>query len=240
MKKILTFLFSLYFVCFLFADEKAETKTSQSEEITSLSKALGHLIAQQLKENTLQVDIDLVTKGMQDEEQGKDKSMTKEKCIEILATYQEKKFEEISKTNLKAAEEFLKENGKKKETVQIEEGKLQYAIVKKGEGPSIEEFHSPLLKYKGTFLDGKIFDEIQEPMVLSLNETLPGFSKAVIGMKENEVRTIYIHPDLGYGTDGTLPPNSLLTFEVEVIKANNPPEKECCQKEIAEKEKATR
>ena len=241
MRKLFIFVFSLCIGCFLFAEENAD-KGAKEQEIASLSKALGHLIAQQLKENTIQVDMNLVTQGMQDEDQGKDKSMTKEKCIEILASYQEKMFDEMSKKNLKEAEVFLKKNGAKKETVKLEEGKLQYSIMKKGEGASVEEFHRPLLKYKGTFLDGQIFDEAQEPMVLALNETLPGFSKAIVGMKEGEVRKIFIHPDLGYGTDGTLPPNSLLSFEVEIIKANNPPEKECCQnqKEIADKEKAAR
>ena len=39
-------------------------------------------------------------------------------------------------------------------------------------------------------------------------------------MKEGEKRVIYIHPDLAYGTYGSLPPNSLLIFEIEVVKAN--------------------
>ena len=45
-------------------------------------------------------------------------------------------------------------------------------------------------------------------------------------MKEGEKRTIYIHPELGYGTSGYLPPNSLLVFEIEVVKANATPEQE--------------
>ncbi|CRH46510.1 peptidyl-prolyl cis-trans isomerase [Chlamydia trachomatis] len=40
-------------------------------------------------------------------------------------------------------------------------------------------------------------------------------------MKEGEVRVLYIHPDLAYGTAGQLPPNSLLIFEVKLIEAND-------------------
>lgn len=58
--------------------------------------------------------------------------------------------------------------------------------------------------------------------MISLDETIPGFNKGLIGMKEGEKRTLFIHPDYGYGTSGYLPPNSLLTFEVELIKANSP------------------
>ena len=39
-------------------------------------------------------------------------------------------------------------------------------------------------------------------------------------MKEGEKRRLFLHPDLGYGTTGHLPPNSLLIFDVEVVKAN--------------------
>ena len=40
----------------------------------------------------------------------------------------------------------------------------------------------------------------------------------------DEKRKIYIHPALAYGTSGELPPNALLTFEVEVIKADAVPD----------------
>jgi peptidylprolyl isomerase len=40
-------------------------------------------------------------------------------------------------------------------------------------------------------------------------------------MREGEKRTVFIHPELAYGTNGYLPPNSLLTFEVEIVKANS-------------------
>jgi peptidylprolyl isomerase len=55
-------------------------------------------------------------------------------------------------------------------------------------------------------------------------------------MKEGEKRTIYIHPDLGYGTSGMLPPNSLLTFEVEIMKSHVPEEKNETAQGIADTE----
>ena len=40
-------------------------------------------------------------------------------------------------------------------------------------------------------------------------------------MKEGEKRRLYVHPELGYGTTGQLPPNELLIFDIEVVKANS-------------------
>jgi peptidylprolyl isomerase len=40
-------------------------------------------------------------------------------------------------------------------------------------------------------------------------------------MKEGEKRRLYVHPDLGYGTTGQLPPNELLIFDIEVVKADS-------------------
>ena len=48
-------------------------------------------------------------------------------------------------------------------------------------------------------------------------ETIPGFAKGVDGMCVGERRKIYIHPALGYGKVGYVPPNSLLIVDVEVI-----------------------
>jgi peptidylprolyl isomerase len=100
---------------------------------------------------------------------------------------------------------------------------VQYKVEKAGEGVTVQEHDSPLLRYTGKFLDGTVFGSSKEDELISLDETLPGFTKGIIGMKEGEKRTLFIHPDLGYGTSGYLPPNSLLTFEVEVLKANAAP-----------------
>ena len=62
--------------------------------------------------------------------------------------------------------------------------------------------------------------------MLSLDEIIPGLKAGLVGMKEGEKRIVYVHPEMGYGTNGYLPPNSLLTFEIEIVKANSPkPEK---------------
>jgi len=189
-------------------------------ETTPVSEAFGHLIAKNISSLGLDLDMELVLKGMKDQKSGKDSPMTEEECIQAISAARQALFNQKAESNLQLAETFLKENAKNTEVVSLEEGKVQYKVEKKGEGAKVEANFSPLIRYVGKYLDGSIFGESSEAEVLSLTDSIPGFSKGLVGMQEGEKRTLYIHPELAYGTKGRLSPNSLLTFEVEVVKAN--------------------
>jgi len=193
-----------------------------SPDSKKVSEAMGHLIGKNLDTLGMHFDIDLVVKGMKDAANGKDSPMTEFECLAAIRSAQETAYKCQAKNNLEKAEKFLKDNAKKTDMVVLEEGKVQYKVEKKGAGAKVEANFTPLIRYVGKYLDGTVFDESQEPEVLPLADSIPGFSKGLVGMAEGEKRTLYIHPDLAYGTQGILPPNSLLTFEIEVVKANAP------------------
>ncbi|MEC8306525.1 MAG: FKBP-type peptidyl-prolyl cis-trans isomerase, partial [Chlamydiota bacterium] len=56
---------------------------------------------------------------------------------------------------------------------------------------------------------------------IPLSQTVIGFQKGLSGMQKNEKRILYLHPNVAYGLGGTLPPNSLLIFEVDLIDFGN-------------------
>lgn len=201
----------------LTAGLSAQEKTP---EIAKVSEAFGHLIGKNLETIGVDLDLQLVVKGLQDAASGKDSPLSESECIELLAAAQEQAFQRKAGENLAAAEEFLKKNAKDQTIVSLEEGKVQYRVEKEGEGVTVKEGASPAIKYVGKYLDGSVFGQSEEEQIISLEETIPGFTKGLVGMKEGEKRTLYIHPDCGYGTSGYLQPNSLLTFEIEVVKAN--------------------
>jgi peptidylprolyl isomerase len=88
--------------------------------------------------------------------------------------------------------------------------------------------------YKGTFPDGKVFDESMDKpfdFVLGTRNIIKGWNLAVSTMAVGGKRKIYLPADLAYGARGNLPtiyPNQDLMFEIELLsvtgKAANLPE----------------
>jgi len=217
----------------LFAEESAPAAVAASAEapvqnshaaqdVSKISEAFGHLIGKNLDNIGFKFDIAQVIKGLKDASSGKDSPMTEMECVQAISAIQEAAFKQQAVENMKKADEFLVKNASAPGIVTVAPGKVQYKIEKPGAGLTVEEHFTPLIRYTGRFLDGSIFGTSQEDEPISLDETIPGFTKGLIGMKEGEKRTLYIHPDMGYGASGSLPPNSLLCFEVEVVKANAP------------------
>lgn len=199
-----------------------EEAMNSPRDVAKISEAFGHLIGKNLDSMGFKFDIALIVKGLQDASQGKDSPMSESECIQAISAIQEAAYKQQSADNLKKAEEFLAKNAQEKGVISLEPGKLQYKIERNGSGAAIEEHFSPLIRYKGSLIDGTVFGSSKEDEMVSLDETIAGFTKGLIGMKEGEKRTLFIHPELGYGSSGYLPPNAMLQFEVELIKANAP------------------
>lgn len=193
------------------------------EEIVKVSEAFGHFIGRNLKNPGLQFDLDSIIKGMRSGYAGDPAPLSDQEYEELMAKLQEKAYNQVAQDNLKAAEEYLAKNTKEKNVVELVPGQLQYIVLEEGKGSTVGQTDLPLINYTGLFIDGSKFGSSEEsggPITVPLDQTIPGFSKGILGMKEGEKRRLFVHPTLGYGTTGHLPPNSLLIFDVEVIKAN--------------------
>jgi peptidylprolyl isomerase len=224
MKKFILSLFCCS-AALLFADGDSEIlipeeTPTQAIDVAKLSEAFGHLLGKNLESMGMKFDIAKVMQGFKDSYEGKEAPMTEIECAQSMAAIHEIAFKETASENLKKAEEFLATNEHVEGIISLEDGKLQYLINQEGTGDTVEETSTPLIQYTGKFLDGAVFGASTEEELVNLDETIPGFSKGLLGMKEGEKRTLFIHPDLGYGTHE--PPNSLLMFEVEVVQANAP------------------
>jgi len=216
-KKILTVIAS---TTLLFSSVNAEETNFSSEDISKLSETFGHLIGHNLESPGFTFDVEAIITGIRKAVAGDEAPLSKEEYENMISAIQEKAFQDISDKNLADAEVFLLENISVEGVVEIEDSRLQYLIIEEGEGAVITESSAPRIHYTGELIDGTVFGsslESEEPITLSLDQTIPGFQRGLIGMQKGEKRRLFIHPEMAYGTSGHLPPNSLLIFDIEII-----------------------
>lgn len=210
----------------IFAEEKTE-----EVDYGRLSETLGHLIVRQLTQPGFSFQLERVILGMKDEQEGKPSPLSEEEYEQMVCSLQEKQFQQAAEQNLAEANTFLHQNASK-EGIKTVDDKLQFQISHEGNGETVGPDSVPLIYYKGQLINGTIFassEGMSQPIALPIKQSIPGFAKGIVGMKEGEKRVLYIHPELAYGLSGQLPPNSLLIFEVEVVKANALPASEIAQ-----------
>jgi FKBP-type peptidyl-prolyl cis-trans isomerase len=95
---------------------------------------------------------------------------------------------------------------------------LYYKIVDPGEGELIKLKDRVRFTYKGTFLNGKVFDEKKEPVEFDVQSLIGAWKEVMLYLRPGGKAFIVSPPQLGYGEhdlDG-IPPNSILVFELEV------------------------
>ena len=119
--------------------------------------------------------------------------------------------------------EFLEENAKNDSVVQTASG-LQYMIIKEGTGAKPGPEDEVTVHYTGKLIDGTVFDssvERGEPATFPLNRVIPGWTEGLQLMSEGSEYRFFIPSELGYGEKGSgdqIPPNSVLIFDVQLIK----------------------
>lgn len=91
-------------------------------------------------------------------------------------------------------------------------------VLKAGSGASPTIADVAMINYKGMLPDGKVFDEGKQA-VLPLEGVIPGFTKALEQMQRGGKYKVFIPAKLAYGDRqaGEIPPNTDLTFEIELI-----------------------
>jgi peptidylprolyl isomerase len=110
---------------------------------------------------------------------------------------------------------------------------LQYWDIVVGTGKVAKEGDGVRVHYTGWLPNGKKFDSSVDAgrpfrFVLGNGEVIKGWDEGVAGMKVGGKRQLHIPPDLGYGEngtpDGTIPPNSPLIFDVQLLSIQDPPQ----------------
>ncbi|OJW15648.1 MAG: hypothetical protein BGO49_15490 [Planctomycetales bacterium 71-10] len=103
-------------------------------------------------------------------------------------------------------------------------GEIRYETLKEGTGEEVKSGRVAVVHYVGTLADGTVFDSSRKrgspsEFTLGSGGLIKGWEFGIPGMKVGEVRKLVIPPAMGYGSQqhGDIPPDSTLTFEVELM-----------------------
>lgn len=191
--------------------------TAPNPEMLKLSEALGHILGKQLEQLDMPIDLSALAKGLENQAAGISSPIEEEACLQEIAKIQEKKSKELEQKNLTETESFLKKNKEKEEIQTLIDGKLQMEVTRKGAGQALQLDNSPVVRFSGRYIDGQSFLDAGTETLISLDESTEAFQLGLAGMMEGEVRTLYVHPTIGFND---LAPNALQIFEVELVRAD--------------------
>lgn len=210
------------------AAESAELKTENDK----INYSVGYRLGSDFQRQGVEINSNIVQQGIDDATGGGEALMTEEEMRTVmmnmatrLKAEQMEKMKQQGAENSKTGEAFLAENAGK-EGVKTTDSGLQYKVITAGEGKTPQKSDKVTVHYRGTLIDGTEFDSSysrNKPATFGVGQVIPGWTEALLMMKEGDKWEIVLPSKLGYGERGAgakIPPNSTLVFEVELISVN--------------------
>jgi len=210
---------------FLVSQVNAQENLVLKNQKDKMSYIIGMDIGNNLKKQSIDVEPNILVKGVKDALTGGKPLLTEQEIRETMTDFQNEmrvKQEVVAKTNKEQGDSFLAEN-KKKEGVKTLQSGLQYKVIKVGVGkkPKLNEYVTT--HYRGTLIDGTEFDSSYkrgQPATFQVSGVIPGWTEALQLMETGAKWQLFIPPNLAYGergSGGVIGPNATLIFEIELI-----------------------
>jgi FKBP-type peptidyl-prolyl cis-trans isomerase FklB len=207
------------------AQEPLTLDTQEDKE----SYAIGMSFGSSLRSQSVDVDLNILMRGLKDSLAGGKTLLTDEEERAVLtalrAGIQKRKEEKMAQTgdaNFKEGQDFMAANKSKGGVVTLPSG-LQYKILQAGTGPTPTTGDSVVCNYRGTLINGTEFDSSYkrgQPATFPVSGVIKGWTEALQLMPVGSKWQLFIPADLAYGSRGAGPgigPNSTLIFEIELI-----------------------
>lgn len=131
---------------------------------------------------------------------------------------EEKRQAELAQNKTDGAD-YMAANAQKEGVVTLESG-LQIETIVEGQGKAPQEGDRVKVAYKGTLIDGTVFDENEEAE-FPVNGVVKGFKEGLLNMKEGGKAILTMSSDLAYGDRGAgkdIPGGATLQFEVQLLE----------------------
>lgn len=209
-----------------------------------LSYAIGMEMGKGVKSQQIDVDPDLVMRGLKDALSDAKSQMSEDELRQVITSLQQEirqkqmqQQEAAATENKTKGDAFLADNAKKQGVVSLPDG-LQYKILTAGQGKKPAESDTVLCNYKGTFIDGTEFDSSTragKPVPFEVKNVIKGFQEVLQLMPVGSKWQVFVPSSLAYGergAGGVIGPNATLIFEIELVgiqdasaspAASNPP-----------------
>ena len=220
----------MFFVTMLKAQDKTNeiTNTKMENSIDSVSYSLGLLISKNLKSQGIDsLDYNKFIEAMKTVMTGGTPAFTEQEAKNFIMEYTQRAAQEKAKKNLEIGKAFLAENGKRKGVVTTASG-LQYEVITQGKGDKPKALTTNVTAhYHGTLIDGTVFDSSVnrgQPFVTNVGQVIKAWQEALMMMNVGTKLRIYCPSELAYGekgAGGSIGPNAVLIFEMELISINN-------------------
>lgn len=209
-----------------FAEDPVVTLKDQTQTNSySIGMSLGNI----WKAQELNVDLDMMRKGITDAMSGGKTLLTEAEARAALNVMQqevrtrlETKRKAQGEQNKIEGEAFLKSNATNAGVVTLPSG-LQYKIITEGTGETPRSNDTVTVNYRGRLIDGTEFDSSfsrNQPATFALNRVIKGWTEGMQLMKVGSKFELYLPSNLAYGETGSgmkIPPNTTLIFEVELL-----------------------
>jgi len=217
---------TILFLAFQVSAEETLVLKNQKDKVSYI---IGMEIGKNFKKQSIDIQPDILTRGVKDAISGEKPLLTEQEIQETMVTFQKEmmaKQEELAKKlgekNKKEGEAFLAKN-REKEGVKTLPSGLQYIVIKSGTGKKPSVHDSVTTHYRGTLMDGTEFDSSYkrgQPVTFPVSGVIAGWTEALQLMEEGAKWQLFIPPNLAYGergTGGVIGPNATLIFEIELI-----------------------
>ena len=189
------------------------------------SYGIGRQMGDQLARQTFEgLDVAAVQQGLADSLNGEAMAVEPEainEAFQLITKKMQEAAEARSADAIAAGNAFLADNASR-EGVTVTESGLQYEVLVKGEGEAVSKENTVRVHYHGTMIDGTVFDSSvarNDPAEFPVTGVIAGWVEALQLMVVGDKFKLFIPQELAYGANGagSIPPYSVLIFEVEVL-----------------------